>query len=172
MSPQRGGPDAAHESVADSIQLRRSALLLCVRRTCFSFPRRFIDPFAHRSSTHRSLHPSPPHIAHPPPHRIMISALAFVPRGASKETPEQQELSAEEMNELIQKQAGMTMEELVRTHATSSSNDARRNRKERLRTQHCGLGMRASCDSGALRSPPPLPLLHVALRCLRCAERG
>lgn len=45
----------------------------------------------------------------------VISALAFVPRGAAKETPEQQELSAEEMDQLIQKQAGLTMDELVRT---------------------------------------------------------
>lgn len=42
----------------------------------------------------------------------MISALAFIPRGAAKETPEQQELSAEEMDMLIQKQAGMSLSQL------------------------------------------------------------
>lgn len=43
----------------------------------------------------------------------MISCLSLIPRGAAKETPEQQELSAEEMEQLIQKQAGMSMQEMV-----------------------------------------------------------
>jgi hypothetical protein len=42
----------------------------------------------------------------------MISSLCFIPRGAAKETPDQQELSAEEMDQLIQKQAGMSLQQL------------------------------------------------------------
>jgi hypothetical protein len=46
----------------------------------------------------------------------MLSCLAIVPRGAAKEVPDQQELSAAELNALVQKQAGMSMEELVSRH--------------------------------------------------------
>lgn len=42
----------------------------------------------------------------------MISALSFIPRGAAKEVPEQAELSAEELEQLVQKSAGMTLDEL------------------------------------------------------------
>lgn len=42
----------------------------------------------------------------------MLSSLAFIPRGAAKATPDQQELSAAEMDQLIQKQAGMSLSEL------------------------------------------------------------
>jgi len=56
----------------------------------------------------------------------MISCLALIPRGAAKETPEQQELSAEEMEQLIQKQAGMSMQEMV--DRTTRETDARSTR--------------------------------------------
>jgi len=47
----------------------------------------------------------------------MLSCLAIVPRGAAKEVPDQQELSAAELNALVQKQAGLSMEELVSRHS-------------------------------------------------------
>jgi hypothetical protein len=44
----------------------------------------------------------------------MISALAFIPRGAAKETPDQTELSKEEIDMLVAKQAGLSVEQVSR----------------------------------------------------------
>lgn len=60
----------------------------------------------------------------------MISSLCFLPRGAAKAQPDQQELSIEEMNELVQKQSGMSLDELNQTgddknaEAADSESDA------------------------------------------------
>jgi len=51
----------------------------------------------------------------------MLSCLAIIPRGAAKAVPEQQELSAEEMDALVQKQAGMSMKEIAEDGATDEA---------------------------------------------------
>ena len=41
----------------------------------------------------------------------MISTVCFLPRGCMNENPQQYELHSEEINELVQRQAGLTLEE-------------------------------------------------------------